>query len=318
MFRVGLIGCGKISVGQIAAFETIDDANIVAACDLSEENLKAACDVTGAKGYTDYKEMVKSEKLDLVIINLPHGLHSEATSFCASQGVNVFCEKPMGINSADCQKMIDACKAAGVMLWIGHLQRYMPQNMFAKKLIDSGEYGELVGFYETRNCNYFTPARPKWFGVKAMSGGGIGINLGAHCLDKIKFFSGSNIAEISGSVHIHEGLDCEDSVQAFVKTENGVSATMNLIGFTSQYRYENILYLTNGEIRLCLDGSNAVEYCKKGEPMQREVVEDVPGMTYQLQDVVAHLRAGNKEPVVGGEYGLDVIHAVKRLYGEEK
>ena len=59
MFKVGLIGCGKISAGHLRAFETIDDAKITAACDLVEENLNRVCEKTGAVAYTDYKEMVE-------------------------------------------------------------------------------------------------------------------------------------------------------------------------------------------------------------------------------------------------------------------
>ena len=214
--------------------------------------------------------------------------------------------------------MIDTCKKAGVMLWVGHIQRYMQPNMFAKSLIDSGEYGELISMHETRNGEYFHERRPKWFGKKALSGGGITINLGAHCLDKFKYFSGSNVAEITGGVHIHEGLDCEDAVQAFVKMENGVTGTMNLIGMKTPHKYYVLLYLTNGEIRVIYENGEFVEYSKNGEPIQRKEIDYVSGMTLQLQDVFAHLRSGNKEPVVGGDYGLDIIHAVKRLYGEEK
>ena len=317
MIKAGLIGCGKISSGHLRAFETIDDANITAACDLVDENLNLVCEKTGATPYKDYKEMVEKEELDLVIITLPHGLHSEATCFCASRGLDIFLEKPMGISSDDCKKMIDACKKAGVMLWVGHLQCYMEANAFAKKLIDSGELGTLVSFAETRNGEYFTPSRPAWFGKKAMSGGGIAINLGAHCLDKLKFFSDSSVAEIHGSVHMHDGLDCEDGVSAFVRMENGVVGTFNLIGYTSQIVYDTVLYLTNGEIRMSLETDNCVYYCKRGEPMQRHELSDVSGMTYQIQDVIKRLREGEKTPVIDGEYGLDIIHAIKMLYGEE-
>ncbi len=316
MFKIGLIGCGKISTGHVRAFETIEDANITAACDISEANLKVVCEKTGARGYGDYKEMVEKEELDLVVINLPHGLHGEATCFCAERGVDIFLEKPMGISVADCENMINTCKKHGVMLWVGHLQRYMEANKFAKELIDSGELGELVGFFEVRNGEYFVPGRPAWFGKKAMSGGGITINLGAHCLDKLKYFSGSEVEDICGSIHMHDGLDCEDGVQAFVKMKNGVVGTFDLIGYTTQNVYETVLYLTNGEIRMRLEDENCVCYAKKGEEMKKHMLGDTPAMTHQMQDVVRVLREGGREPVVGGEYGVDVIRAIKKLYGE--
>lgn len=316
MFKVGLIGCGKISAGHLRAFETIEDANITAACDLVDANLNQVCEKTGAKGYKDYKEMVEKEELDLVIITLPHGLHGEATCYCAEKGLDIFLEKPMGISSDDCKNMIETCKRCGVMLWVGHLQCYFPFNIFAKKLIKSGELGELVSFTETRNLNYFSADRPGWFLKKAMSGGGIMVNLGAHSLDKMKFFTDSTIAEITGQVHIREGYDCEDSGQAFVKMANGVTGTLNLIGHTSAGMYHTALYLTKGEIRVMQNGE--VHYCGQDGVFKVEKCEQVPGMTYQIQDVIRVLRDGTKKPVVDGEYGLDIIYAIKRLYGDEE
>lgn len=319
MIKVALIGCGKISVGHLRAFETIEDANIVAACDISETNLKTVCDKTGARAYTDYKKMIEElcGELDLAIITLPHGLHGEATCFCAEMGVDVFLEKPMGLDSEDCKRMIDCCRKNNVMLWVGHLQRYMPANIFAKSLIDSGEYGELVSFSETRNLNYFSDDRPRWFLSKKMSGGGIAVNLGAHSLDKMKYFTdGAEISEISGQIHLREGFDCEDSAQAFVKMSNGVSGVLNLIGHTEARLNTTSLYLTKGEIRIYTDGT--VDYCGTDGIFKKEVCERVPGMTYQIQDVISVIRDGSRSPAVGGEYGLDIIHAVKRLYGDEK
>ncbi|MBQ2741832.1 MAG: Gfo/Idh/MocA family oxidoreductase [Oscillospiraceae bacterium] len=319
MFKIGLIGCGAISDGHVIAFETIEDACITAVCDINENNLNMVCEKTRAKGYSDYKKMIKEESLDLAVITLPHGLHCEAACFCAEAGVDVFLEKPMALNSDECKTIIDTCKKCNVMLWVGHLQKYMPANVFAKALIDSGELGELIGFSEVRNGEYFTQKRPKWFGTKVMSGGGIMMNLGAHALDKMKYFSNSDIAEISGSIHMHAGLDCEDGVQAVVKMKNGVVGTVTLIGYTTRNDYETVLYLTNGEIRMRLENSNVVEYCKNGEPMQEYDVKQGAswGMTYQMQDVIRTLREKKKTPSVDGEYGLDVIRAIKKFYKDE-
>ncbi|MBQ6846949.1 MAG: Gfo/Idh/MocA family oxidoreductase [Oscillospiraceae bacterium] len=60
MINIGLVGCGKISDGHIAALETTKDAKIIAACDISEENLKNVCERTGTRGYSDYKDMLHS------------------------------------------------------------------------------------------------------------------------------------------------------------------------------------------------------------------------------------------------------------------
>ena len=311
MIKVGLIGCGKISAGQIAAFEKTENAKIVAACDLSESNLNAVCEKTGAVGYADYKELLTKEEIDLAVISLPHFLHGEATCFAAEHGIDVFLEKPMGISVADCEKMIDVCKANNVMLWVGHAHRYHPAYIRAKELIDSGELGELVSFTETRNVNYFADSRPRWFLKKELSGGGIMINLGAHCLDKMKFLSGSEISDIAGQVHIRDGYDVEDSVQAFVRMKNGVTGVLNLIGHTAAHMNPTAAYLTKGEIRILVDGT--VEYCGTDGVFTKEQCAN-SGMAPQIQAVVETLSSGDKTPEVSGEYGLDIIRAITKLY----
>lgn len=318
MIKAGLIGCGKICDGHIKAFDTIDDAAIVCACDISEENLEKTCRMTGAEAYTDYKKMMdeKASELDLVIISLPHGLHGEAACYCAEKKVNVFLEKPMGIDSEDCKRMIDCCEKNGVMLWIGHLQRYIRANIFAKDLIKSGKLGELVCFHETRNEDYFSKDRPRWFLDKKMSGGGIMINLAAHSLDKLKFFTDSEIEDICGNVHLREGYDCEDSGQAFVRMANGVTATLNFVGHIATFRNSTELYLTKGEIRINTFGGS-VTYCGEDGQFVTEQLAADDYMTLQMQEVCAALREGRKNAVVAGEYGLDIIRAIKRLYGEE-
>ncbi len=315
MFKLGLIGCGIISGCHIEAVAEISDAVITAVCDINEENLKKACQDSNANGYQDYKEMIEKEELDLVVINLPHGLHCEVACCCAEKGINVLLEKPMAINTAECDKIISVCKENNVMLWVGHPNRYTPTISFAKQLIDSGELGELVCYNEIRNVNYFAPTRPRWFLNKKMSGGGIMMNLGAHSLDKLKYYSGSSIDSITGNVHIREGYDCEDSVQAFVRMKNGVTGTINLVGHTAAIDLKESLHLTKGEIRVNCDGT--VDYCGADGVFTKKKCEDTSCITYQMMDVIKTMREGKYEPVVNGEYGKEIIHAIKTLYGEE-
>lgn len=315
MIKVGLIGCGKLSGSFVDAFKSIPDAKITAAADLSAENLKAVCDACGAVGYTDYKEMVKREEFDFVIVSLPHFLHNEATLFLAENGVNVFLEKPMGLSSKDCEEMISACEKAGVMLWVGHIQRYFGHNQKAKELIDSGKLGKLVRFLEIRNLDYFSESRPKWFLTKRLSGGGIMINLGAHSLDKLKYFcDDAKIVSASGDIHIRDGFDCEDSVSALVKTENGVSGLLCLVGHVPAYDGKTVLYLTDGEIRL---GLNKLEYCGADGEWHNVECDSTPSMQREMEAVCNAVRSGNLSPEVTGEYGLDVIRAIKKIYSEE-
>ena len=316
MIKVAIIGCGKNCGRHISAFEKLDNAKICAVCDVSEEKLRAAMEETGVAGYSSYAEMFRKEELQLAIVNIPHSLHNPCVRACAEAGVNVFLEKPMGISISDCEEMEKACERAGVMLWVGHGQSFAPINIRAKQLADSGEYGRLVSITETRNLFYFSEDRPRWFLQQEISGGGIMMNLGAHALDKIKFFSGGNIELAVGGRNIPEGYDVENSVQAFVRTDNGVTATLNLIGHTAARQYGVTMYLTEGEIQMLADGT--IRACKRDG-----VFEEIPydatlsEMDISIKKAVDAVISGTK-PEIGADYGKDIIRAIKSIYSGDK
>ena len=110
----------------------------------------------------------------------------------------------MAASSQDCKAMIKAAEENNVKLMIGHIQRYFSSNRKAREIIRSGQLGRLVSITDTRNVYYFHDKRPGWFLDKEMSGGGIFINLGAHCLDKIKFVTDSKIKSIAGKASYYE------------------------------------------------------------------------------------------------------------------
>lgn len=312
MIKVGLIGCGKISANHVAAFEKLSDAKITAACDLNDANLGAVVEKTGAKPYRDYKKMFSDGIIDLAVITLPHFLHCEAACAAAEHGVDVFLEKPMGMNVSECQKIIDVCEKNNVMLWVGDPQRYHGGNIVAKELINSGEYGQLIAISETRCTNYFSESRPKWFLNKKTSGGGILMNLGAHTIDRIKYLTDSEFCDVHGRIHIREGYDVEDTAQVFGVMENGVSVTMNLSGNAESGNYQTHLYLTGGEIRITSYCSRVCA-CKADGVFKEIDVPQIPAMNAQIADVIRVMKSGEK-PTVSGKYGKEIIRVIECVY----
>lgn len=316
MVKVAIIGCGKNCSRHLAAFARLDNAKIVAVCDVSEERVNAVMKETGAAGYTDFNKMLQNEKLDLAVVNIPHSLHKPCVRSCAEAGVNVFLEKPMGISVKDCEEMEEACEKASVMLWVGHGQSFAPINIRAKALVDSGEYGSLVSILEIRNIYYFSDDRPRWFLQEKISGGGIMMNLGAHALDKVKFFSRGNIEYAVGGRNIPEEYDVENSVQAFVRTDNGVTAVLNLIGTTNARQYSVTLYLTEGEIRMHADGT--LEACKNNGVFEKIPYDaTLSEMDISIEAAVDAVILG-KKPEIDAHYGKDIIRAIKSIYATDK
>lgn len=300
------------------AFELmrIPNAKIAAVCDVDEVKRCELAEKTEAHAYADYVQMLKEEDLQLVMICLPPALHGDCTRYCAKAGINVFLEKPMGISADDCKAMIDACKENGVMLWVGHMQRYSTENRIAKRLIDSGKYGKLIAVNEIRSCKYPGDNSPKWLMDRNVAGGGMMYNLGAHTLDMAQFLGDSRICLSECSANFLDG-GAENMASGFLKLENGVAVTFNLVGSCRIRRYQIELYLTEGQIRIT-PWEKVEAFDKDGN---FEVIEETAHLYaerektwqyYQLCDVISGVQNG--KAAVDGEYGLKIIECIEALY----
>lgn len=251
MISVAMIGAGIIAASHMSAIAAHPGTYLCAVADLISERAEAAANPYGANAYTDYLEMLDIEKPDAVIINLPHALHEVCVLACAARRIHVLLEKPMSVSSDSCQRINDACQQAGIVLQVGHIQRYIPENRAAQAIIASGRLGQLALIHDLRVTNYFTPNRPHWFLQKKMAGGGIWMNYGAHSLDKLWYLTGSPITRITGScTWMAAGTDVEGSAQVLAHTASGVTANISISGYPTVSVDETMIFGSEGSLRL--------------------------------------------------------------------
>lgn len=184
--KVGIVGCGFIARGKHlpALCKVPERVEVTALCDIIKERADELNKIFvdgKAKVYTDYKEMLKLD-LDAVYVCTPNISHSEITVAALNSGKNVMCEKPMAINSAEAQKMLDAQRKSGKLLTIGYQNRYRDDSRFLKKCCEENELGEI---YFAKAHAIRRRAVPTWgvFLDKEKQGGGPLIDIGTHALD---------------------------------------------------------------------------------------------------------------------------------------
>ena len=147
--RVGIIGTGWIADAHIEAYKTQPDVEIVAGCDLVPGKAKAFFEKHGVEGVkTDYKDDVemladKSLKLDCVSVCTYNRQHAPCTIHALEAGVNVLLEKPMCVTLEEAIDIIKAEKKSGKVLSIGFQPRFNPNMQKIKKIVESGELGEV-------------------------------------------------------------------------------------------------------------------------------------------------------------------------------
>ena len=96
--RVGVIGCGRISIRHFMPITSIEEIELVACCDIKPERADEAAKQYGIKAYYSYEDMIEHEKLDAVHLCLPHYIHSKVAIYAFEHGLNVLTEKPMDID----------------------------------------------------------------------------------------------------------------------------------------------------------------------------------------------------------------------------
>ena len=141
--KAAIIGNGFIGNAHRAAFAMFKeegvDIELVAICDIRPEMLKKN---TGERLYTSVDEMLENEKeLDFVCLCLPTYLHAEYAIKLMKAGLNVLCEKPMALNMADCERMIECSKETGKRLMVAQCSRFGKDMVIMKEFIEEGSFG---------------------------------------------------------------------------------------------------------------------------------------------------------------------------------
>ncbi len=191
-FRIGFIGAGGISHAHADNLKKVPGVELVCAADVSEKGLQTFKEKQGvARVYSDYKEMLAKEKgnLDAVSVCTPNGLHAPNSIAALEAGLHVIVEKPMSMNAAEGQAMIDAAKKAGKHLVVGFQWRFDPKTTVLKKQADAGVFGAVkyVRVQALRRRGI-----PNWgvFGRKDLQGGGPMIDIGVHVTEMAHYVMG--------------------------------------------------------------------------------------------------------------------------------
>lgn len=224
--KFGLIGAGGIAQAYAQAFESTPTSQLVAVADIRPEAAKALAEGLGAEHYPSYESMISSEQLDAVIICTPPITHLAVSSFCLDNGINVLCEKPLSVDSATAQQMIDQAQEKNLILTMASKFRYVDDMIKAKSLVTSGILGEIVLFENAFTARVDMSNR--WNSNPKISGGGVLIDNGTHSIDIMRYFLGplAQVQVVEGKRI--QGLDVEDTVQIFAKSETGVMGNVDL------------------------------------------------------------------------------------------
>ncbi len=242
---VGIIGTGSIAnLTHIPGYKGMPEkARLVAVADvIGDVAEKVAKDHKIPMAFDDYHQLLELEEVQAVSICTPPFAHRDATIAALEAGKHVLCEKPMAISAAEAQEMVNAAERTGQILAIGFQSRFSDEARALKRLIESGELGDI---YYGRAVYNRRRGIPSWgmFYSREQNGGGPLIDVGVHVLDLALWLMGyPKPVSVVGSAYRkfgnrddvfnrfgpwnHKDYDVEDFAVAMIRLDNG--ATLNL------------------------------------------------------------------------------------------
>lgn len=317
-----LIGCGRAGMIHGRNFKNkVLGAHMVAVVDAVPEAAEAAALELGVseKIYTDYKKILADKTIDAVIVVAPTSLHKEIVVECANAGKHIFCEKPMALNTQDCEEMLEACKKAGVVLQIGFMRRHDASFKEAKKQIDEGVIGDVVMI---RSCTR-GPSHPKEWMYDIEKSNGILAEVNSHDIDCVRWISGSDFATMHVTAGNYRNKEVAkrfpyyyDNVVVSGEMKNGIQYVIDGAAYV-KYGYDAQLEIlgTKGVIRVSRQNGNGVETVTDTAGSTRPFVKSWTKLfeeAYLTED--AHFVdciLNGKTPAVSGMDGLMAVKAVE-------
>ena len=232
--RVGVIGYGNMGTGHANYLNGGETQNAVlaAVCDNNPQKLeKAKKDLGGGVQYfDDYKKMLKTGTVDMIIIAVPHYFHPVMGMDALNAGIHVLSEKPIGVYTKNVEEMDALARKSGLTYAIMFQQRTDPRHKKIKQLLEDGTLGELkrivwivTNWYRSQSYYDSGGWRATWSG----EGGGVLINQCPHNLDLWQWFFGmpERIRGFCGFGK-YRNIEVEDDVTAYMEYKNGATGTL--------------------------------------------------------------------------------------------
>ena len=329
-YKFALVGCGRISGKHIDAINEIENASLVAVCDIDINKAKTVAKKMGnINFYSSYDEMLQNEDIDIVSILTPSGLHAKQTiDIVKKYKKHIVVEKPMALKLEDADEMIKVCDANSVRLFVVKQNRYNLPVQKLREAIEDGSFGKLVmGTVRVRWCRpqeYYD--RDPWRGTWELDGGVI-TNQASHHIDLLEWMLGEPVSVMAKTKTYLSDIEVDDTAAAIISFENGAMGIVEATTATRPKDLEGSLSVL-GENGSVVIGGFAVnkmetwnfkditdEEGKKIVDEYSELPPNVYGFGHQryLEHIIDCIE-NNKQALVDGFEGRKSLELINAMY----
>ena len=285
--NVGVVGVGAMGENHVRVYHKMEEANLVAVSDVSERALKKIEKKYGAKGFTEYSELLENPEIEAVSVCVPTTFHHAVVMEAIKNGKHVLVEKPIAFTVEEAEEMIAAAKEAGVLLATGHVERFNPAVQKAKELIDDGVIGDVVSAFAKR----VGPLPPR---IK-------------DDLDIMNYLFEEEVTQVYGSMNCSfDDSEFEDHAEIMVNFDNESTGIIEVNWLTPYKRRELELTGTAGIISVDYIKQSIEVYGKFAQDIQIKHEEPLKSELNSFLNSVMN----KEEPEITGEDGLKALKMV--------
>jgi len=333
-FRIGLIGCGRISKNHFDAIRKVDGLSLAAVCDIDAERARRAGEEQGVPSYRAIDDMLRAGEgetpFDVVAVCTPSGLHSAHGAAAARARKHVITEKPMAISLTQADELVHACDDAGVQLFVVKQNRLNPPIQLLKRAVDKGRFGRIYMANVTvrwqRPQEYYD-AEP-WRGTWEFDGGAI-MNQASHYVDLIQWLVGPVESVLAKTATQARRIEAEDSGVGLVKFRSGALGVIEVNVLTYPRNLEGSITVLGerGSVKIGGTAVNRVDHWLFADYDDDDKLVDsantnppnVYGYGHEgyYRNVLAVLR-GEAKPETDGRAGRKSLELILGLYESAK
>jgi predicted dehydrogenase len=343
--RLGIGVCGaRIARNHIEGYQKLDDVDVLCVAGPDVERCQAVADEYGVpRVVADYREMLAMPDVGAVSICVPNKFHATIAVDALNAGKHVLCEKPLAVNAAEAQRIVDAARENDRLLMVAYNNRFSANSRALKEVVDSGALGPIYygkGYWLRRHG---IPGFGGWFTTKSVSGGGPLIDIGVHMMDLTLYMMGyPEPVSVVGSTYnqfgsrgigTHKGweatdlqitnvFDVEDFAVGMVKFSNGATLMVEASWAGHQALEDELgiqLYGPQGGARILMPDYQKIDSVQVFTEVNGEIADFSPSFTLddEYSREVAHfvecIREG-KESLAPGEQGVVLMKIIDALY----
>lgn len=325
--RIAIVGCGRISKNHFGSLEKhAENFDLAAVCDINQEIVKSHSEQYKVPGYTKLEVMLQAETPDILAICTPSGLHADHAVIAAKYGVHVIIEKPMATRWQDGLRMVKACDAAAVHLFVVKQNRHNATLQLLKRAIEEKRFGKIymvhINVFWTRPQEYFDSS--KWRGTWELDGGAF-MNQASHYVDLIDWLIGpvADVQAMTGT--LARDIEVEDTGVINIRWRSGALGSMSVTMLTYPKNLEGSITILGekGTVRIGGVAVNDIQHWEFSE--ERDYDHKVREANYETTSVygfghplyyknVVDVMRGDAEPETDGREGLKSLELLIAVY----